>query len=76
MAFGGEQASRSREAGERYGRPPRGKFRTWRHDEYATRTFDAGELNSLEASLEEIAFRMEDAGIVVNSARQIIARRA
>jgi hypothetical protein len=51
-------------------------LKTWRHDEYATRTFDAGELNSLEASLEEIAFRMEDAGIVVNSARQIIARRA
>ena len=51
-------------------------LRTWRHDEYATRTFDAGELNSLEASLVQIASRMEDAGLVVNSARQIVARRA
>ena len=51
-------------------------LRTWRQDEYAARTFDADELDSLDASLQQIANRTEDGGIVVNSARQIIARRA
>ena len=50
-------------------------LRTWRHDEYAARTFDAEELDSLDASLEQIANRTEDRGMVVNSARQIIAQR-
>lgn len=50
-------------------------LRTLRHDKYAARSFDAGELNSLEASLERIACGAEDGGVVVNSARQIIALR-
>jgi trans-aconitate 2-methyltransferase len=50
-------------------------LRTWRHDEYAARSFDADEMDSLEASLERIACGAEDGGIVVNSARQIVARR-
>ena len=50
-------------------------LRTWRHDEYASRTFDPNEIDSLEASLERIAHGIDDGGIVVNGARQIIAER-
>ena len=50
-------------------------LRTWRNDEYARRTFDAGELADLETSLEQIASRREEGGVVVNAARQIIAQR-
>jgi ubiquinone/menaquinone biosynthesis C-methylase UbiE len=50
-------------------------LRTWRHDEYAMRTFEADELDALEASLERISSRREDGDVVVNAARQIIARR-
>ncbi len=50
-------------------------LRTWRHDEYAARSFDAGELDSLEASLERISTGCEDGDVVVNAARQIMARR-
>lgn len=51
-------------------------LRTWRNDEYACGAFDRAEIDSLEASLERIAQGIEDAGIVVNAARQIVARRA
>jgi hypothetical protein len=50
-------------------------LRTWRDDEYAQRSFDSREIAALETSLERIASGGEDGGIVVNAARQIIARR-
>lgn len=50
-------------------------LRTWRNDSYASRSFDPRELDSLEASLERIAGGQENAGVVVNAARQIIAQR-
>jgi trans-aconitate 2-methyltransferase len=49
-------------------------LRTWRHDAYACRAFDAHEVDELEGSLGRIADGAEDGGIVVNTARQIIAR--
>jgi len=50
-------------------------LRTWRNDDYARQAFDAREIDSLEASLSEIA-ASPNAGTVINAARQIIARRA
>ena len=50
-------------------------LRTWRQDEYASRSFDAQEIDALEASLSRIAQGTEDAGIVINTARQLIAKR-
>jgi hypothetical protein len=50
-------------------------LRTWRHDEYACRSFDPNEIDSLEKSLGQIANGLENAGVVVNAARQIIAQR-
>lgn len=50
-------------------------LRTWRHDEYAMRTFDADELDSLEASLQKISSGREASDVVLNAARQIMARR-
>ena len=50
-------------------------LRTWRNDEYACRAFDPAEIDSLEASLGRIANGTENGGIVVNAARQIVARR-
>ena len=50
-------------------------LRTWRQDPYASRAFDSNEIDLLEASLERIAWGQENAGAVVNVARQIIAQR-
>jgi trans-aconitate 2-methyltransferase len=50
-------------------------LRTWRNDEYAQQAFDPHELAALETSLERLATRDEEGGIVVNAARQIIAQR-
>jgi trans-aconitate 2-methyltransferase len=50
-------------------------LRTWRHDEYARQTFDAAEIDSLEASLTDISEDSANEGIVMNAARQIIAQR-
>lgn len=50
-------------------------LRTWRDDEYARQAFDSGEIAALETSLERIASRRDDGGVVVNAARQIIAQR-
>jgi ubiquinone/menaquinone biosynthesis C-methylase UbiE len=50
-------------------------LRTWRHDEYARQSFDASEIDSIEASLAGIVNGSESGGIVLNAARQIIARR-
>jgi hypothetical protein len=49
-------------------------IRSWRHDKYASQNFDAGEMDLLESSLIRIASGMENAGIVLNKARQIIAQ--
>jgi hypothetical protein len=46
-------------------------IRSWRHDKYASQSFDAGEMDLLESSLRRIASGMENAGIVLNTARQI-----
>lgn len=50
-------------------------LRMWRDDEFARRVMDRGELDSLDASLERIAEGVEDGGMVLNAARQIIAER-
>jgi hypothetical protein len=42
--------------------------------QYASQAFDAGEMDLLESSLRHIASGMENAGIVLNTARQIIAQ--
>lgn len=49
-------------------------LRTWRHDPYAAGAFDSVEVDGLEISLERIASGAENAGVVVNAARQIIAQ--
>jgi trans-aconitate 2-methyltransferase len=51
-------------------------LRTWRSDEYASRHFDPAELDRLERSLERISTGVEDGGRVLNTVRQIIARRS
>lgn len=50
--------------------------RTWRRDPFARKSFDPSELDHLDAALEAIASGARDAGMVLNTARQIIARRA
>jgi SAM-dependent methyltransferase len=50
-------------------------LRTWRNDEYAKKSLDAIEIEALETSLSRIVSGEENAGVVVNAARQIIARR-
>ena len=50
-------------------------LRTWRHDQYAKKEFDPEEVDGLERSLAEIVSGETNAGIVMNAARQIIARR-
>ncbi len=49
-------------------------IRSWRRDKYASQFFDSGEMDLLESSLRRIASGMENAGIVLNTARQIIAQ--
>jgi hypothetical protein len=49
-------------------------IRSLRHDKYASQSFDAEEMDLLESSLRRIASGMENAGIVLNTARQIIAQ--
>jgi trans-aconitate 2-methyltransferase len=50
-------------------------LRTWRNDPFACRSFDPGEIDLIERSLERIVSGVENAGVVVNAARQIIAQR-
>ncbi len=47
--------------------------RTWRGDEYATRSFDRAELDELDATLGRIVAGVEPAGAVSNVIRQIVA---
>jgi len=51
-------------------------LRTWRADEYARRSFDRRELDELQTTLERIVAGEERAGVVHNTARQIIAELA
>lgn len=50
-------------------------LRTWGKDPFAVRTFDRGELDQLEQELGAIASGGTDAGIVYNTARQVVAER-
>lgn len=50
-------------------------LRTWRQDKYASAAFDPHEIEALEASLVRIVQGVEKAGIVLNAARQVIAKR-
>lgn len=50
-------------------------LRTWRQDEYAARTFDAGELEELEGTLARIVTGEERAEAVTNVVRQVVAER-
>ena len=51
-------------------------LQTWRTDEYARQAFDSGEIDRLQTSLDRIAQGAEDAGEVIDVAKQIIAKRA
>ena len=44
-------------------------------NEYAVQAFDRGELDELKASLDSIARGTMEAGVVKNTARQIVADR-
>jgi SAM-dependent methyltransferase len=48
-------------------------LRTWRGDEYASRSFDRAELDELDGTLERIVAGVEPAGTVSNVVRQIIS---
>ena len=50
-------------------------LRTWRQDAYAAAAFGPNEIDALEVSLARIAQGAEKAGIVVNAARQVVAKR-
>jgi SAM-dependent methyltransferase len=50
-------------------------LRTWGRNEYAAQAFDRRELDELEATLDSIASGDSDAGIVCNTAKQIVAER-
>jgi SAM-dependent methyltransferase len=50
-------------------------LRTWGRNEYAAQAFNRSELDELETALGEIASGATNAGVVLNTARQIIARR-
>jgi trans-aconitate 2-methyltransferase len=50
-------------------------LRTWRNDEFACRSFDPGEIDLIAGSLERIASGVENAGVVANATRQIVAQR-
>ena len=50
-------------------------LRTWRNDEFARSAFDPNEIDELEISLARIADGLENGGVVLNAARQIIAQR-
>ncbi len=50
-------------------------LRTWGRNEYAVQTFDRRELDDLEVALDSIASGTTEAGVVLNTARQIVAER-
>lgn len=50
-------------------------LRTWGRNEFAAQAFDCRELDELDAALESIASGGTEAGVVCNTARQIVATR-
>ena len=50
-------------------------LRTWGRNEFAAQAFDRRELDELEDALDRIASGVTDAGVVRNTARQIVAER-
>jgi SAM-dependent methyltransferase len=50
-------------------------LRTWGKNEYAAQAFDRLELENLEAALNSIASGTSEAGVVLNTARQIVAEK-
>jgi len=50
-------------------------LRTWSKNEFAVQTFDRDEVSELDRELDLIASGSKDAGIVYNTARQVIAER-
>lgn len=50
-------------------------LRTWGRNEFAVQAFDRRELDELEAALDSLASGATEAGMVRNTARQIIAER-
>jgi SAM-dependent methyltransferase len=50
-------------------------LRTWGRNEYAAQAFDRSELDELETALNSIASGSAEAGVVLNTARQIVAER-
>jgi trans-aconitate 2-methyltransferase len=50
-------------------------LRTWGRNEFAAQAFDRRELDELEATLDCIASGASEAGVVRNTARQIVAER-
>ena len=51
-------------------------LRTWGKNEYAAQAFDRRELDQLEAALDSIASGASEGGIVRNTVKQIVAKRA
>lgn len=50
-------------------------LRTWGRNEFAVQAFDRRELDQLETALDSIASGASEAGLVHNTARQIVAER-
>jgi hypothetical protein len=57
-----------------YGRNALGKYPQLASRQICLKSFDAEEMDLLESSLRRIASGMENAGIVLNTTRQIIAQ--
>jgi trans-aconitate 2-methyltransferase len=51
-------------------------LRTWGKNEYAAQAFDRRELDQLEAALDSIASGASEGGMVRNTVKQIVAKRA
>jgi SAM-dependent methyltransferase len=50
-------------------------LRTWGSNDFAIQAFDRHELDQLEDELDSIAYGQKEAGVVYNTAKQIIAQR-
>ena len=50
-------------------------LRTWGSNDFAVQAFDRGEMDELDSELESIASEGKEAGLIENTAKQIIAQR-
>ena len=50
-------------------------LRTWGGNDFAVKAFDRAEMDQLERELDSIASGGKEAGVIENTAKQIIARR-